>query len=463
MSEAYSYDPDDLMEAADIEPAGKVEDALRDNEDASGNEFDALTSGSNAPVSSVLPDASVFEDMEQAGEQPIPRISIQAFCERPETAKLIQSASADRRLSKAQVTVNMGGLPSAIETFHDEGTPNLVIVESGMQGRALYAQLDELASVCDPETSVIVIGAANDISLYRELIKKGVSEYLVPPLNPVQLISTIGGIFVDPEQPFAGKVVAFVGAKGGVGSSTIAHNVGWLIAENARINATIVDLDLPFGTAGLDFNQDPMQGVADALAQPERLDDVLLERLLSRCSDRLSLFSAPGTLDREWEIDADAYESVIETVRRSVPYVILDIPHVWNSWVRNTLLAADDIIVTAAPDLASLRNAKNLFDLIKAHRPNDPPPKVVLNQVGVPKRPEIPVKDFCEALGVEASLVLPFEPQLFGAAANNGQMISELKANDKTAEGMAHLSRAITGRSIEKTQKSLIGKLFGRG
>jgi len=481
MSEAYSYDADELMEAAEIEPEQPEEDGALDlsqeiresdafdrsgaeqayppAEEALGRYEDAADHDGYAAQA----DMPVFEDEASASAQPVPRIAIQAFCERTETARLIQGAASDRRLAKAQVTVNMGGLHTAIETFHDKSTPHLIIVESGMQGSSLFAQLDELAAVCDPETNVIVIGAANDIGLYRELMRRGVSEYLVPPLTPVQLISSIADIYVDPEAPFVGRSIAFIGAKGGAGSSTIAHNVGWCIAESAQMNTTIVDLDLPFGTAGLDFNQDPTQGVADALREPERLDDVLLERLLSRCTERLTLFSAPGTLDREWEIDANAYEQVLDTVRRSVPFVILDLPHSWNRWVRNTLLSADDIVVTASPDLASLRNAKNLFDLVRANRPNDAPPKIVLNQVGVPKRPEIPVKDFCEALGAEPCLVLPFEPTVFGAAANNGQMINELKGDAKAAEGMLHLAREITGRSVESRPKSLIAKLLGRG
>lgn len=475
MSQAHSYDADSLLEAADIELAddGYAEDTgLTGHQphddprhgltDPVDDDFDAVDLDvESAPMPS--PAMSAFDGESAPTDHPIPRIAIQAFCERPETARLIQNSASDRRLAKAQVTVNMGGLHTAIETFHDKSTPHLIVVESGMQGQSLFDQLDELAAVCDPETNVILIGAANDISLYRELMRKGVSEYLVPPLSPVQLISAISNIYVDPDAPFAGRAVAFIGAKGGAGSSTIAHHVGWCIAESAHVNATIVDLDLPFGTAGLDFNQDPTQGVADALREPERLDDVLLERLLSRCTDRLTLFSSPGTLDREWEMDASAYEQVIDTVRRSVPYVILDIPHGWNRWTRNTLLSADEIVVTATPDLASLRNAKNLFDLVRAHRPNDGPPKIVLNQVGVPKRPEIPVKDFCEALGAEPCLVLPYEPAIYGAAANNGQMVNEMRGDSKAAEGMLHLAREITGRHVESGSKSLFSKLMGRG
>ena len=116
-----------------------------------------------------------------------------------------------------------------------------------------------------PPTKVVIVGRVNDVELYRELMRRGVSEYLVAPLNPLHLIEVISGLYLDPEAAPIGRVVTVVGCRGGVGSSTLAHNVGWCIAERFQINTAIVDLDLPFGTSGLDFNEEPGQGVAEAL------------------------------------------------------------------------------------------------------------------------------------------------------------------------------------------------------
>lgn len=409
--------------------------------------------------------APVSEPDPRIEAQPVPRIAIHAFCERPETGQLIHNASADRRMAKTHVTVELGGLAAAIERFHDATTPELLMVETGMRGRELFAQLDELAMVCDPDTKVVIIGAANDITLYRELMRRGVSEYLVPPMTPLNVIKTISDLFLDPEAPFAGKTMAFIGAKGGVGSSTVAHNVAWQLTDQLRSDAVLVDLDLSFGTAGLDFNQDPAQTIAEALAEPSRLDDALLDRLLVRCNERLSLFSAPATLENDWDFGPDAFEEVLDKVRRQAPFSILDLPHAWSPWVRGTLLSADQVVVTVTPDLACLRNAKNLFDLVRAARPNDEPPKVVVNMAGCPKKPDIPLKDFSEALGASPILVLPFEPELFGKAANNGQMVAELDPKSKAADGFAHLAGVISGRTSTgaRKSKSLFANLFSKG
>ena len=209
----------------------------------------------------------------------------------------------------------------------------------------------------------------------------------------------------------------------------------------------VADLDLGFGTAGLDFNQDPPQGIADAVFSPDRIDTNFVDRLLSKCTDHLSLLAAPATLDRVYDFSTEAFDSIFDALRATMPCIVLDVPHQWSGWTRRTLISADDILIVATPDLANLRNAKNMLDLLKASRPNDRRPYYCLNQVGVPKRPEISSADFAKALDDQPVAIIPFEPQVFGAAANNGQMIAELSASHRTAETFRQLAQLLTGRA----------------
>jgi pilus assembly protein CpaE len=327
-------------------------------------------------------------------------------------------------------------------------------------------ELDRLAEVCDPATKVIVVGRHNDVELYRDLMRRGASEYLVAPLSPLQLIEVISGLYLDPAAKPVGRVIAFVGARGGAGSSTIAHNVGWYIADELQINTTIVDFDLAFGTTGLDFNDEAGQGVADALAAPERLDDVLLDRLLIKRGEHLSLFTAPAALERDYDAVPEAYEAVIDATRQMSPCVIVDMPHAWTPWIKACLIAADEIVVVATPDLASLRNAKNLIELVRHARPNDSPPRLVINQANMPKRPEIPAKDFAETMGVEPAAVLAFDAALFGQAGNNGQMVLEIAPKAPVSDSLRKLARILTGReapaSTEKSPSSILSFLKSR-
>jgi pilus assembly protein CpaE len=397
-------------------------------------------------------------------ERPVPRISIHAFCEFPDTGAALQRAGGDRRLSKAHLQVQLGGVAAAVEHYTGQITPNLLIIETKLDGQAALGELDSLAEVCDPATKVVIIGRTNDVELYRELMRRGASEYLVAPVEPLQLIEVISGLYLDPGATPIGRVVAVLGARGGAGSSTLSHNIGWCIAEELHINTTIVDFDLPFGTVGLDFNDEASQGVADALSAPERLDDVLLDRLLLKRGDHLSLFTAPAALERDYDAVPESYEAVIDAVRQSTPCVILDLPHGWAPWIRNTLLAADDVVIVATPDLTSLRNAKNIIELVKNARPNDNPPKLVINQVGMPKRPEIPSKDFAETMGVDPVAIIAFEPALFGQAANNGQMVMEVQPKAPVSESVRRLCRALTGRNpaANKNATSIFSFLKGK-
>ena len=399
-------------------------------------------------------------------DRPVPRISIHAFCEFPDTGAALQRAGADRRLSKAHLTVQLGGIAAAMEFYRDQVTPNLLIVETRLSGQAALDELDRLAEVCDPATKVIVVGRHNDVELYRDLMRRGASEYLVAPLSPLQLIEVISGLYLDPSAKPVGRVIAFIGARGGVGSSTIAHNVGWYIADTLAINTTIVDFDLPFGTVGLDFNDEAGQSVADALSAPERLDDVLLDRLLIKRGEHLSLFTAPAALERDYDAAPEAYESVVDATRQMSPCVILDMPHAWTPWVKSCLIAADEIVVVATPDLASLRNAKNLIDLVRHARPNDSPPRLVINQANMPKRPEIPAKDFAETMGVEPAAVVPFDAAVFGQAGNNGQMVLEIAPKSPVADNLNKLARLLTGReapaAADKSSSSILSFLKSR-
>lgn len=397
---------------------------------------------------------------------PAPRVSVQAFCETVETAAAVQSAGEDRRLGKAHLKIQMGGMAAAIEAYRSAPTPNVIVLESDAR-TDLLAGLDQLATVCDAGTRVVVIGRINDVMLYRELVRRGVSDYVLAPVGAIDVVRSICNLFSAPEAKAVGRIIAVVGAKGGVGASTISHNVAWAIARDLAMDAVVADLDLAFGTAGLDYNQDPPQGIADAVFSPDRVDTAFIDRLLSKCTDHLSLLAAPATLDRVYDFGTDAFDSVFDTLRATMPCIVLDIPHQWSGWTKRALIGADDILIVAAPDLANLRNTKNLFDLLKAARPNDRPPLYCLNQVGVPKRPEIAAAEFAKAIESQPVVSIPFEPQIFGSAANNGQMIAEISANHKSIEMFLQIAQRLTGRSETKKQKSsllspLIEKLRGK-
>jgi len=382
-----------------------------------------------------------------SGARLIPRITIQAFCEHSQTAQIIEDTTHDRRMSKVALTTHNGGLEGAVETYRTNPTPNLIIVETTLPADQIESALGKLAEVCDASTRVIVIGHVNDVMLYRSLIRAGVSEYLVMPSSSATIINAINDLFASEGAAPIGRSMGFISAKGGAGASTIAHNVAWAIARSIRQDVLVVDLDLPFGTAGLDFNQDPPQGIADAIYASDKMDAVMLDRLMSKAANHISLLAAPATLDRAYDLTERSFEQVIELSQKTVPVVILDIPHLWTGWVRHTLAAVDEVVIVAEPDLANLRNAKAIADAVKAMRPSDSDPIIVVNKTGISKRPEIPAAEFASSIECRLAAQIGFEPALFGTAANNGQMIAEVSGTHKVNDIFRTLGLELTGRS----------------
>lgn len=393
--------------------------------------------------------------------RPVPRISIQAFCESESVANPIERAGGDRRMSKTHLKVHMGGIATAVDYYQSAPTPNLILLETRSEPKELLESLRRLAEFCDPSTKVIVVGHYNDVWLYRELIRSGVSEYVVAPVSMADIVSVISAVFIDPQAEPIGRSIAFIGAKGGVGSSTIAHNIAWAMSTLFKSEVVVADLDLAFGTANINFDQDPAQGIAEAVFAPERVDEVYLDRLLAQCAERLSLLAAPSTLDRVYDFDPDAFTQIIEVAQRSAPLLVLDVPHVWSGWSKSTLMQADEIVITATPELANLRNTKNLVDMLKKLRPSDAPPRLIVNQTGVPKRPEISAADFAEPLGVTPMAVIPFDAQLFGNAANSGRMLGEMEKQSPIVQTINEIAHVLTGRSEIKlrAKPGLVGLL----
>jgi len=405
-------------------------------------------------------------DLNQTPERiiaPVPRITIQAFCETQDTAAVIEAAAGDRRMQKTHLKVQMGGGAAAVEAYRHAPTPNVIVIETqGAKSRPIEC-LDALADVCDPGTKVIVIGHVNDVLLYRQFIQRGVSEYLMAPIEPIALIQAVSDLFSSPGAKPIGRTIAVVGAKGGVGASTLAHNLAWTIAREQDTATVIADLDIAFGTASLNFNQDPPQGIAEAVFSPERLDANLLDRLLSKCSDNLTLLAAPATLDRTIDLSEQALDTVIDLLRSAVPCIVLDVPHVWTAWSKRLLVSADEILIVSAPELASLRNTKNMLSVLQQTRPNDHRARVVLNGVGMAKRPEISAAEFAKALDTPITASLPFDANLFGTAANNGQMIAEVQAGAKATDIFSTIAATLIGRpETRRARPNLLEPLLAR-
>jgi len=294
---------------------------------------------------------------------------------------------------------------------------------------------------------IIVVGVINDITLLRELAARGVSQYIVPPFSDDELVRAVCALYAEGDNA---RVVAVIGARGGVGASTLAYNLAWSMAERQQVGAALLDFDVAFGVAALHAPAESNLSAADLLNAPERLDQPY------DGASRLRLLTAPANLQADFDPSADAAADLITRVRRTSPFVVVDLPHAWNSWVKQTLIAADDVIIVAGPDLASLRNAEHMMHILRGARGADNAPFVVLSQTGIAKRPEIPAKDFAETLAATPIATLPFEPEVFGVAEVARQAIGQSAPRAKAAATIDSLAAMLTGcETVERKKQPL--------
>lgn len=390
------------------------------------------------------------------------RIDILAFTETEQRAAALRDAAGDHRLRRSRVSVHDGGLEVAARHLAGSESPHLLVLETGLHGDRLLEALDTLAHLVSPDSRVLILGTDNDIRLYRQLMGLGVSEYLFGEVRGSELAEAICGIFASDDDRSIARVVAVYGVRGGVGSSTVAANLAHALGKATGEDALLVDLDIWFGTAALMLNQAPRQTVAEALAQPERLDDQVLERFLAKYDDHLSLLAAPAQPYQPAEVDRAALDALMGLLRQSAPYVVVDLPHLWAPWVQDVILDANDLVLVAYPDLANLRDLRNIQDIIGEARGAEAPTRLVFNREGLSKKGELAAKDFEESVKLTPTAAIPFDAAAFGAAMNNGEPVAVAAPGSAAAKTFEALAWTVSGRARpgKKAGPGFLGKLL---
>jgi len=376
--------------------------------------------------------------------QYLPRISIDTFLVSENANEAMHVVADDRRLSKTKVAFQGSGVSKAADHYSANKTPNLIILEADVEREAMFGHLNRLAAQCPQNTNVIVIGPFNDISTYRTLMEQGVDDYLVSPVSDKELLSSISKIYAEKKKQKLGRISAFYGTRGGSGSSTIAHNVASILSKDSTSNIMLIDVDYPFGTAAINLNIDNDHGAEEMLSNQHNIDDGFLDRISIRYSQNLRVIGAGASFDQVFSVGKKFVTDIVDAIHASACHAIIDLPTTWSEREAQFLKAADDIILTATPDLSSMKNTKQLVEYCTRTRPNDPLPLLVLNQMGMPKRPEINRQDFAAAVRLNPSVTIGFDANTFGKAANNGRTIYETAPKSATSKAMADIANLLT-------------------
>lgn len=397
----------------------------------------------------------------------LPRVSMDAFVSNPDVLQVTEKAMRDRRATRVEAQVFEGGFQQAIERYSDQQPSDIILIEYEEASELLPAQIDALADLCPPSTRLLLIGSDNNVELYRKLLRLGVSDYLVRPVAPLGLIEAMASILGEDAAESRGHVLAFVGARGGAGASTVAQNVAHCLAHKFNSTTILIDADVGFGTASLQFDFSPARTLDDAIKEGEALDKEVLERLIHWRDRRFGIIAAPVRPDEAIAPSRDQIRRVVEQARRVARYVVLDVPQGWGPLAAEILTLADSVTLVATPDLVALRNTRTLMQMIKVLRPNDPAPSLILNQKPTRGKSFVTAEEFSSTLSCPLAAEIPSDPETLSAAQMTGKILLEHAPKSQVAGQIVDLTTKLALHSVRRAgekpaRKGLFAKLLRR-
>jgi pilus assembly protein CpaE len=349
-----------------------------------------------------------------------------------------------------------GDIHTAVTELSRRPSPRLLIVDiSEIQDP--IDSLKHLADVCDPNTGVLVVGDRNDISLYRQLKDVGVVEYFFKPLVAQLVSRACNGILTgNPESrgSSTGRLTFMLGVRGGVGATTVAVNAAWNLAETRRRRALLVDLDLLSGDAALQLDTTPSHALREALEHPERVDDLYLERAVSKVSERLTLLGSLEPLTDPVAPKEDAILSLMGKLLHRYRYVFVDMPASSGPWLTRVLHLPGTIILISDGTLSSARDVNRWREKIG---PNSPQRTTlhILNRAGADGA--LPQSEFVRAVGQAPDIVIPYDKEVARASSMG---IRALERCTTVRRSLAPLFQHLAGDAVVE-RRSLVSRIFG--
>lgn len=347
-------------------------------------------------------------------------------------------------------------LDAALRRMREGAAPRVLILDLS-DSTAPIAELSAARSVGGTDLKILALGTVNDVGLFRDLLSAGATDYLVKPVSREALAVALekrGGSGTGGPGAGLGQVVAFIGSRGGVGTTTTAVSCAWLLADRHKENTVLLDLDLHFGTVALNLDTDPGSGLCEALEQPSRIDALFVDRATVKVSDTLRILASEAAVAETLMIDAGAIDVLLYELRRKFAWVVIDLPRWVTPTQRVVLGAANRVVVLCERSLAGLRDTIRLQTLMREHAPQT---QVLLIDAGAAgERATVGKSEFEKAVGKSLDASLSHDAKSAGAATNSGQPLPVAAPRSSVVREIEQLIGTLAGAG--ETQKR---KLFG--
>lgn len=398
-----------------------------------------------------------------------PRDPFAAYVCDETTAETLRPVAVE--MGWAPEKVNKGGLRNAVQSLSVSASPQILFVDLSESGDPLN-DINALAEVCEPGTVVIAAGQVNDVRLYRDLVVSGIQDYLLKPLSPDMLrdafthaqamLNAPKAVEVSTERPHIST--CFIGARGGVGASTVATSVAWMMSEKGARTTALLDLDVHFGTGALALDLEPGRGLTDAIDNPSRIDGLFIERAMVKASERLSVLSAEAPISVPVMTDGSAFYQLQEEMRAAFECTIVDLPR--GMLVQHPHLMTDIQVAVIVTEL-TLAAARDTIRLLSWLKTNAPQTQVVVvaNKLQVASQLEISRKDFEGSIERKIDFAIPFDQKLAAQAAKLGKPMAEAGKASKTVQPLTDLATKLmaVGDLAESIDSAGTKKAVGKG
>lgn len=371
-----------------------------------------------------------------------------------------ESAASVRALMHRQnihdFAVEPGTAAEAAEYLKSHPSPQTLVVEIP-NAETAARMLDALADVVNHATRVIVTGRVDTFSFYHWLMGLGIHDYLLQPFNEQQLASALmksapGAAAAAPAEKVQRptKTIALIGARGGVGTTTVATAIASILANEHEIPTALIDLDTQFGSVALGLDLEPSRGLRDALEKPDRIDTLFLERVMMKPNPNLSILSAEEPFAEIIAPHAQAAELLFAALREKFPMLVVDLPRQMNSMTRYVLANADHVIIVSEPSILSLRDALRVKDYV-ADTLKRPAPMIVINREGYSSKTEPSRSEFARHLGTEPSTYVPFHAGIISATGKGDNTAADKKLTS-AIKPLRELSMKFAGQPDDEAE-----------
>ncbi len=344
----------------------------------------------------------------------LPGARIALFSTDAETRSSLEVLKDDWRYARVQIEAHNGDVETAITTCEASGSPDLLIIQTDNIDDDFIGRLGALSEYCDEDTAAIIIGPVNDVYLYRQLIEMGVSDYLVRPVQPDVISAVIAKALISRLGVSGSRLIAFVGAKGGVGVSNIAQISAWIAAEKLGQKTVLLDASGGWSSLSVGMGFDSAATLYEVSRAVENGNEDTLNRMFFEADENLTVLSTGSDAMLDPALPAANYEAILDRLMSKSPIVMVDLSASAPSLKKAVLSRANQIVLVSTPTVTSLRFSRSLIKEISDIRGGDKDAvSLVVNKKGAVKAFEVGEGDIAEALEFEPSAAVEHMPSLF--------------------------------------------------